>query len=126
EPMRYWVSAVAGVPASTSASPTSSLHTRSPPRTIAAVALGMRCSACAARSSAPRSRSRSGKCPQRARDQHPRPLDVVILNAEVRDGAKPPRLEIREEHALRREALERAARVVDGYRDEVGLRRLRI
>src|SRR5829696_8594221 len=86
EATAYCVSGVASACSSTSASPTASLHTSSPPRNTAAATLGSRPALCASRTRR-RNRSGSGKGSERARDQLDSSLDLVVPHVEMGDGS---------------------------------------
>src|SRR5918996_1364297 len=104
EPMRYWVSAVARVPA-TSASPTASFHTSSPSRKTAAATLGIRSADWAVRSR--RTSSGSDKRSEGPRDQLDRALDVLVVDPEVGRRAQDSWAQRPDEDALRGDAAAR-------------------
>src|SRR6185437_16018085 len=125
EATAYWVSGDASMPCSTSARPVASLKASSSPRKSAALMLGSRPARCAS-STSRRKRSGAGKCSKRPRDQLDGPLDVLVVDVEVRHRSQDRRVHgHREPDALLRETLQRFGGAeperADVDLDEVGL-----
>ena len=98
EPTRYWVSGVASRPDSTSATPTAVSQISSPSRRTAAAMLGRRFSCCSVRTSRSRRAARrsevSGVDREHLLHHVDRPLDLLVADVEVRDGAQPARAQV--------------------------------